>query len=80
MSINIDYYDEGYSILTVNDKGKLRRLYTPFRVLCIVPVEDILPNTQVYVDEIRWNDEGKLFYVIFKKPISHQYFYILMKF
>lgn len=80
MSIHIGYYDEGFSILTINDKGKLKRIYTPFRVVCVIAVEGILPNTQVYVDEVRWNDEGMLFYVIFQKPYNHSHFYILMKF
>lgn len=75
----LDVHD-GFTLFIINEKGKLKQLYTPFRVLCVIAVEGILSNTQVYVDEVRWNDDGKLLYVIFQKPYNHSHFYILMKF
>lgn len=52
------------SLVVVNEKGKLRRIYTPFRVLCFSSSGNITKNTWVYVTKISANDKRELLYLI----------------
>lgn len=57
------YYD-GYSIMVVNSFGRIRRLYTPFRVQCIDPVDEIVFNSSLFVDEIFEDADNLLLFKI----------------
>ena len=59
----IIYYDT-FSIAVINQSGKMRRLYTPFLVKCVVGVDGIYQNSTVYVDEVYPDPDEKLLYLI----------------
>ena len=69
-----------YSLIVVNQGGILRKIYTPFRVLCVVSIEGIQANTQVYVDAVFCSESGEIYYVIFQRIIKHVHFHILVSF
>ncbi len=62
--LHLQYYNSNI-LLLVNQKGQIRMLYTPFRVICISAVSRINLNTWVYVDEVLSTDKDELQYVIF---------------
>lgn len=74
------YYYDGQSILLVNHKGKIRRLYTPFKVLCIDTIGALRCGVYVYVDEVRHSAKGQLIYLIQGKEYMHENFCIQIGF
>lgn len=68
------------TLLVVNSVGLMRRLYTPFRVRCIVPVEGITKDTLVYVDAVLGSIQGDVYFLVFEKPYRHIHFQLLIKF
>jgi len=52
------------SLLVVNPQGKIRRIYVPFRVLCIKGTGSIVANAWVYVQQISMNINNQLIYFI----------------
>lgn len=75
------YYHDPNSILVVNPKGQIRKLYTPFRVLCANSVENRLKKgTWVFVDEVRSGKNDILIFMIGGYPFQHQYFQIQINF
>jgi hypothetical protein len=59
----IIYYDS-FSIAVISSKSKLRRLYCPFLVKCIITIEDIQENSSVYVDQVFKDPDDLLSYMI----------------
>jgi hypothetical protein len=57
-------YFDSYSILVINQQGKIRRLYTPFCVQCIDSIDDIQVNTRVYVDEVFPDEDDLLLFKV----------------
>jgi hypothetical protein len=74
------YYCDPHSILLINPKGQIRRLFTPFKVQCITPIENIKYGVWVYVEEVRSSLNGQLIYYIGKKQYDYHYFCILVGF
>ena len=68
------------SVLLINPMGKIRRLYTPFKVVCIEAIHDIPINTSVFVDEVLNNDQDQLIYQINGVLYLYKYFQIGAKF
>ena len=68
------------SLLVINPLGVISRIYTPFKVICVIPVVGISTGAQVYVDEVQGFSKGDLYFFIFKQPYSHKNFQILIKF
>lgn len=68
------------SILLVNKAGKIKKLYCPFRVICISSVTGIKKNTHVYVEAIISSEHGKIYYLILSQPYQHIHFHIVMHF
>ena len=81
-NINVYYYDH-FCLLVVNSKGKIKKLYTPFRVLCIRDI-DQLPGFKkgltFYVDEVWESLEDKLIYLIYRNKIPYSYFQLFIRF
>jgi hypothetical protein len=73
------YYDE-QSILLVNHKGKMRRLYTPFKVLCIDTIGGLRCGVWVFVDEVRHSAKDELIYLIQGKEYLHSSFCVQIGF
>jgi hypothetical protein len=74
------YYFDPRSIVLVNHNGKIRRLYAPFKVLCIHPIGHLKVGTWVYVDEIEQAANDELIYLIQGKNYSHCSFCIQIGF
>lgn len=64
------------SVLLINPLGKLRRLYTPFQVVCIEPMEGIPINTILIVDEVANNQQDQLLYLINGSIYLYKHFHI----
>lgn len=78
-SEHILFYDS-YSILLINPKGRMRRLYTPFRVACIEAVDDLFVNTLLFVDEIFEDPDDRLLYKINGNLYAYKHFTITINF
>ena len=73
-------YFDSYSILVINQLGKIRRLYTPFCVQCIDPVDEIQINTRVYVDEVFPDEDDLLLFKVCGNLYAYNHFVIMIKF
>jgi hypothetical protein len=57
------FYHDHNSILVVNPRGHIRRLFTPFRVYQSSAIAEP-PKRWVYVDEVQIDQTDKLLYMI----------------
>lgn len=66
------------SIIVINRKGLLRKLYCPFRILCIETVGNIQKNTWCYVDRVEQDPVAIILYNIggYRVPYHHFHIYI----
>jgi hypothetical protein len=65
------------SIMVIDNTGKLRTLYCPFRVLCLVNFPDITKGEEVAVDAVKLTLEVKEVYIIGGVAYYIVYFKIL---
>lgn len=72
------HYANYNSILVINPVGKLRQLYTPFRVYS--NVQKGQKRRWYIVDEVISTNEDKLFYLINGKNYPHNQFTIEIQF
>jgi len=77
--LHLQYYNSN-TLLLVNPRGQIRKLYAPFRVLCLSAVGGIAMNTWVYVDEVLSNQKDELQYVIFGQAQSYKHFKLPVSF
>jgi len=78
--LRVHYHDSG-CILVINPKGKIRKLYTPFRVLCIESVNKrVKKGAWVFVDEVKASTKGQLIFVVAGLAFSHRHFQIQINF
>jgi hypothetical protein len=77
--MHYQYYNSA-TLLLVNKKGEIRRLNTPFTVVCVVAVASIRLNTRVYVEEVVSNEKDELHYVILSHIYLYKHFKILINF
>jgi len=66
------------SLLIIDKTGRLRRLYCPFKAICLVDFPDISKGDKVSVDSIKLTVEVKEVYVIRGVHYYIIYFKILM--
>jgi len=76
---NILFYDS-YSVLVINNKGRIRRLYTPFRIFCIEAIDHIQQNTSLYADEVFEDPDDILLYKINGNLYPYYHFTIQINF
>lgn len=67
-------------LLFVNCEGRLKCLYTPFQVICVLDTGVVKINTVVYVDAIATSSTGKLLYVIHETAHFYYCFCLAAKF
>ena len=77
--IKLQYCDPT-CVLIINPTGRIRKLYTPFRVVCIKSSGSIRVKTSVYVDEVGATDKDELIYIISGSAHYHSCFRIEAKF
>jgi purine nucleoside phosphorylase len=73
-------YCDHTSILIVNTLGRIRQLYTPFRVICREDYLNLQKGTSIYVDEVATNLQDELLYVTSLGIYDHSYFTIVASF
>lgn len=66
------------SILVIDYKGTLRRLYCPFRAACLVTFPEIKQGEEVSVDAVKLTIEVKEVYIIKGTAYYIFYFQILL--
>jgi hypothetical protein len=71
--LHLQYYNSN-TVIVINQKGQIKALYTPFRVICISPTDVITTGVRVYVEEVLSNDKDELLYVIFSTIHSYKHF------
>jgi hypothetical protein len=74
------FYHDTRSILVINPKGRIRKLYTPFKVQCITLTGRYAPGRWVYVEEVQSSQADQLIYLINGSPYPHHYFRITIRF
>ncbi len=74
--IQVQYCDN-QSIVTITRSGKIKRIFVPFKVVCIRAVDNIPFKTIVYVEEVLCNEKDQLIYFIWGKHFFHFYFLII---
>lgn len=75
----IVYYDS-FSIVVINPRGKMRRLYCPFLVKCIHTIDEIQEKSSVYVDQVFKDPDDRLTYMIGGNLYAYSNFRISINF
>lgn len=73
-------YCDHTSILIVNTMGRIRRLYTPFRVTCREDYMGLRKGTSIYVDEVSTSPQDDLLYITSLGVFAHSHFTIVASF
>jgi hypothetical protein len=68
------YYVSDHSLLVINKKGLMRKLYTPFRARCYHSVGNIPAQSWVYIDGVYQDKTDRLLYLIAGKLYSYRCF------
>lgn len=68
------------SILVINQKGSLRKLYCPFRVLCVESISNIQKGTWYYIDRVKEDPRTKIHYCIGDIEYPYRNFHIYIMF
>jgi hypothetical protein len=76
---SVKYYDS-FSIMIINNLGKIRRLYTPFRVVCLDNIDAIYQNSNLYVEEVFEDPDDRLLFKIGGNLYPYWYFSITVSF
>jgi hypothetical protein len=66
------------SMLVVDKKGALRRIYCPFKAICLVTFPDIKQGEKVSVDAVKLTVEIKEVFIIRGVPYYILYFKIII--
>ena len=73
--LRLKYVTDG-CLLLINKDGKLRALYTPFRVLCIKESHGLPVNTWVYVEAVFQHHQFTIGYLIHGNIHPYNHFQI----
>lgn len=65
-------------MLVIDKSGRLRRIYCPFKVVCLVTFPDIKQGEKVFVDAIKLTIEVKEVFIIKGTAYYIIYFSILL--
>ena len=57
-----------FSILVVNQKGELKRVYCPFLARCMIPIADLEQNQTYVIDMVKKELNKIIIYIINGKP------------
>ena len=69
-------YCDAFSILLVSSTGALRRLYCPFRVVCMESIGQFKVGMHLWVAEVLSDTKGILTYVIFDTNYAYHHFHL----
>jgi hypothetical protein len=65
------------SILVIDQRGQIKRIYCPFPVIVIIRVGELTPGLKVLVEAIKMTPELKDVYIIEGKAYYPVYFKVL---
>ncbi len=75
------YYHDPWSILVINPKGQIRKLYTPFRVQCVETISNVLKKSAwVFVEEVTSTGKDELIFIVGGQQFPHRLFRIQIHF
>jgi hypothetical protein len=57
-------YLNSNTLMVINTAGKIRELYTPFKVQVLTPIKPLQNNSMVFVEEVQLNAKHRLIYRI----------------
>ena len=66
-----------FSLLVVNNRGELKRIYCPFLARCMIPIRNLLQNESYVIDMVKTEINAEIIFIIQGKPFLHSYFNIL---
>ena len=75
----IIYYNAN-CILVINKVGKLRKLYVPFQVMCIIPIGKLKPGTIVFVEKVAQHKQLLIIYRVFNEWLPYNSFAIIVSY
>ena len=67
------------SLLVIDKKGSLRRIYTPFKAICLVSFPNISQGEKVAVDAVKLTIEVKEVFIIKGIPYYIIFFKIILE-
>lgn len=67
-----------FSLLVINVKGELRRIYCPFLARCMIPIDSLIPYQSYVVDMVLTETSTQIMYVIKGKTYAHHSFLIFV--
>jgi hypothetical protein len=80
MQLNLINYHDANSILVINPIGKMRQVFTPFKVQVKEPTLNLAINSWVLVDLVKASPSYKLMFRIGTKWYPYYLFRITIKF
>ena len=80
MQQNLINYHDPNSILVINPIGKMRQVFTPFKVQVKEPTTNLVVNSWVLVDLVKASPTYKLMFRIGSKWYPYHLFRITIKF
>jgi hypothetical protein len=75
--LEISRWCDPYSLLVVNDTGKLKRLNCPFKVICIEAAGDLDEYSLYEVSSVKMTEQGKIVYDVTGSFFFHSSFKIV---
>ena len=66
-----------FSLLVVNSKGELKRIYCPFLARCMIPINNLLQNEAYVIDMVKTDLSEEIIFIIQGRPFLHSFFNIL---
>ena len=66
-----------FSLLVVNSKGELKRIYCQFLARCMIPINNLLQNEAYVIDMVKTEMSEEIIFIIQGKPYLHSCFNIL---
>lgn len=78
--VNIKAVLDPKSILVINRKGRLRKLYCPFRVISIKTIGNIPMNSSCYVEMVIADKQELILYQIGDRLLGYSNFQIVISF
>lgn len=66
-----------FSLLVVNSKGELKRIYCPFLARCMIPINNLLQNEAYVIDMVKIDLSEEIIFIIQGRQYLHSCFNIL---
>lgn len=66
-----------FSLLVVNSKGELKRIYCPFLARCMIPINNLLQNEAYVIDMVKTDLSEEIIFIIQGRQYLHSCFNIL---